>query len=72
MNERIKDLARQATQEFSPAFERDKWEEKFAELILIEVTDILATYRLKVTFHDGIEYNCQHPIYAIQKHFGVE
>jgi len=46
--------------------------QKFAELILTEVTDILATYRVKVRFDDGIEYNCQHPIYAIQKHFGVK
>jgi hypothetical protein len=46
--------------------------QKFAELILTEVTDILATYRMKTIFLDGIEYNCQHPIYAIRKHFGVE
>ncbi len=46
--------------------------EKFAELILIEVTDILSTYRGKVVFEDGAEYNYQHPIIAIRKHFGVE
>jgi hypothetical protein len=42
MNELIKDLARRATQEFSPAFERDKWQEKFAELIVRECMDIAA------------------------------
>jgi len=36
MNERIRKLAKQATQEFSPAFDRDKWQEKFAELIIRE------------------------------------
>ena len=46
--------------------------EKFAQLILIEVTDILSTYRGKVVFEDGAEYNYQHPIIAIRKHFGVE
>jgi hypothetical protein len=46
-------------------------QQKFAELILTDVVDILSTYRLKVIFHDGIEYNCQHPIHAIEKHFGV-
>ncbi len=46
--------------------------EKFAELILIEVTDILSTYRGKVVFTDGAEYNYEHPIIAIRKHFGVE
>ena len=44
--------------------------EKFAELILIEVTDILSTYRGKVVFTDGAEYNYEHPIIAIRKHFG--
>ena len=44
----------------------------FAELILIEVTDILSTYRGKMVFEDGAEYNYEHPIIAIRKHFGVE
>jgi hypothetical protein len=45
---------------------------RFAELILIEVTDILSTYRGKVVFEDGAEYNYEHPIIAIRKHFGVK
>ena len=49
-----------------------QFNEKFAELILIEVTDILSTYRGKVVFEDGAEYNYEHPIIAIRKHFGVE
>ena len=47
-----------------------KLSEVFAELILIEVTDILSTYRGKVVFEDGAEYNYEHPIIAIRKHFG--
>lgn len=46
--------------------------EKFAELILIEVTDILSIYRGKMVFEDGAEYNHEHPIIAIKKHFGIE
>ena len=45
--------------------------EKFAELILTEVTDILSTYRNKSIFLDGFEHNCQHPIVAIKKRFGL-
>ena len=44
----------------------------FAELILIEVTDILSTYRGKMVFEDGAEYNHEHPIIAIRKHFGAK
>ncbi len=36
MSKRIRELAEQATQEFSPAFDRDKWQDKFAELIVRE------------------------------------
>ena len=56
----------------SPVSVSAKTLEKFAELILIEVTDILSTYRGKVMFTDGAEYNYEHPIIAIRKHFGVE
>ena len=75
MNERIKELAEQATTYIDPSandgvcWDFDK--EKFAELILIEVTDILSTYRGKVVFEDDAEYNYEHPIIAIRKHFGV-
>ena len=44
----------------------------FAELILIEVTDILSTYRGKMVFEDGAEYNHEHPIIAIRKYFGIK
>ena len=77
MNERIKLLAKQAYEDViknTPSFlvTKELYEQKFAELILIEVTDILSTYRGKVVFTDGAEYNYEHPIIAIRKHFGVE
>jgi len=86
MNERLKELYQQAhmVREYplddpmrggnppTVYWGGDRSAERFAELILTEVTDILATYRMKAIFLDGIEYNCQHPIYAIQRHFGVK
>jgi hypothetical protein len=44
---------------------------RFLELVLTDVLDILATYRTKVVFHDGVEHNCVHPIHAIKAHFGI-
>jgi hypothetical protein len=72
MNTRIQELAREAG--FSVC--RDQWLfnemlEKFSGLILTDVYDIIATYRTKVIFDDGFEYNCVHPIQAIQQHFGI-
>lgn len=78
MNERIKTLFIQAgggVEEENGnlwTYSEDLDPEKFAQLILIEVTDILSTYRGKVVFEDGAEYNYQHPIIAIRKHFGVK
>ena len=62
MNERIKQLALQATQEFSPAFDRDKWQDKFAELIIKKCV-MIGNYA-----HDGGEY----PGPMIKEYFGVE
>jgi len=77
VNERIRALATEATSlvEQRPGTGiclTDDLLDKFAELLLAEVTDILTTYRMKVIFEDGFEYNCQHPIQAIHKHFGVK
>ena len=74
MNDRIRQLWEQAakTTQGDSWEEQTKFMERYAELILIEVTDILSTYRGKVVFEDGAEYNYEHPIIAIRKHFGVE
>lgn len=45
--------------------------DKFAELIIQDCIDILAGYRGKVTWLNEEEMH-QHPIYVIQKHFGVK
>ena len=72
MNQRIKEISVKAgfPEWSNHAIEFELSE--FAELILIEVTDILSTYRGKMVFEDGAEYNHEHPIIAIRKHFGVE
>ncbi len=82
MNERIQQLAEQAGMyvdlngnpwpKCMSAEECEVAYKKFADLILTEVIDILATYRGRVIFEDGFEYNCQHPIYAIRDHFGLK
>ena len=68
MNKRLKELYNQVAGNDKLGFD-SYLAEKFAELILTDVYDILSTYRLKVIFDDGIEYNCVHPIQSIQKHF---
>ena len=76
MNEHIKKLFDKALDQAVPETwttlsheQITKLSEVFAELILIEVTDILSTYRGKLVFTDGAEYNYEHPIIAIRKHF---
>ncbi len=44
---------------------------KLAELIIQDCVDILAGYRGKVIWLNEEEMH-RHPIYVIQKHFGVE
>lgn len=79
MNERIFELAKQAdliqwdtlpSGARTPDHESVVKAKKFAELIVQDVIDILSVYRAKVTFYDGVEHNCQHPITVIRKHFG--
>ena len=72
MNERIKELVKQAT-----TIEEHKWgvsydnfdKEKFAELIVQECIDIIAPYSVRMS-RPGEEY--LHPIQEIKQHFGVE
>ena len=71
MNERIEKLAERAGYAYGSYDSFGLFDvEKFAELIVGECTDILSTYRVR--FEDGVEYNCDHPIIAINKHFGVD
>jgi hypothetical protein len=63
MNEKIKELAKRATTQYSPAYYSEKWTEKFAELIVREC----------------LKFECEAGVYtkhdmsdAIRRHFGVE
>lgn len=74
MNERIKQLAEQVTQEFSPTFERDKWQERFAELIVDECVTVAAKFlraeNLKLCDNNYISpWNLQ---VKLEDHFGIE
>jgi hypothetical protein len=61
MNERILELAKQATLEFSLAFERDKWQEKFAELIIAECCVALhPMLRDMISRAEGVEMIVRH------------
>jgi hypothetical protein len=40
MNEKIRELAKRATTQYSPAYYSEKWTEKFAELIVRECAGI--------------------------------
>ena len=64
MNPRIQELAEESTQEFSSAFERDKWMEKFAELIVKECDRYVAEH------YDECEPWMEPG--DLLKHFGVE
>jgi transposase-like protein len=75
MNERIKQLAEQATREFSPALERDKWQEKFAELIMQDMhRKVIASILITdvVMEEKGLTTTSEDYIRAINKDFGVE
>ena len=70
MNKRFKELARDARLLTGwPVGETEY--QKFAELIVQDCIDILAGYRGKVTWKNEDEMH-QHPIFVIQKHFGVK
>jgi hypothetical protein len=74
MNERIKELAEQATQEFSPAFERDKWQEKFAELIARECITVVGKTPLGYRdYRNQIEEDMRSAcVDSLKEHFRVE
>ena len=62
MNQRIQELAMQATQKFSRFGERDSWEKLFAELIVRECIAWVEEHN----GHDGPS------ISEMKEHFGVE
>ena len=84
MNERIKELAKQAfiyscefahDPDYSPhnpyngLIEKERYDTKFAELIIQECIDIISPYTVRMS-RPGEKY--LHPIQEIRKNFGVE
>ena len=68
MNERIQELALQASKEAFPTGSV-AWMEVFAELIVRECCNRLSKETIR---HDGYGYN-QHELYRrLREHFGVE
>jgi len=63
MNERIKELAKKATTQYSPTYYSEKWVENFAESIVREC--------LKFECEAGA-YTKHDMADAIRRHFGVE
>jgi hypothetical protein len=47
MNEKIKELAKQATNQYSPTYYTPEWIEKFARLIILECSELCYTSHLK-------------------------
>ena len=74
MNERIKELEKQATEEVmrnTPSFlvTNEMWKEKFAELIVRECCDVLQNEDIR---HSGYGYNQGFLHKKIKEHFGVK
>ena len=69
MNERIKELAEQATQKFSRFGERDSWEKLFAELIVRECARVVET-KTSAPGYGVAESWCEPK--DLFEHFGVE
>lgn len=66
MNERIKELAEQNSENLSNVVRNDEWLQKFAELIVRECADIVNSLEQ----YEG-RGNCSTAEY-IKEHFGVE
>ena len=67
MNERIQEIAKQATECYGNGQERTFDKEKFAELIIAECIKVLETNNANLT--SDFKWDA---IYEIETHFGVE
>ena len=70
MNERIKQLATQATRQYSPTYYTQEWIQGFAQLIVTECIDIASREDFDVMMKEG--YPCSQTAKKIREHFGVE
>jgi len=69
MNERIKELAKKATTQYSPTYYSEKWVEKFAELIVQECAQVCLSQRdpANLNYKPSEKFAA-----AVKEHFGVE
>ena len=70
MNERIRELAKQATRQYSPTYYTQEWIQGFAELIVEECITALRTDECNYSDLAVEEFTRNRK--RIRKHFGVE
>jgi hypothetical protein len=69
MNERIKELAKQATRQYSPTYYTQEWIQGFAQLIVLECLKIVEP---DMTSGDEWCVTLNETAQSIRQHFGVE
>lgn len=62
MNERIKELAKQVTRQYSPTYYTEEWASQFAKLVILECADFVAAG----------EFGDPGAARELKKYFGVE
>jgi len=67
MNERIRELAKRATQQYSPTYYTQEWIQGFAELIVRECAQLVKSTQLT---EDG--HTWRSADYVVLEHFGVK
>jgi hypothetical protein len=84
MNERIRELAAQATKQYSPTYYTQEWIQRFAELMVRECIDVALSERItdeEIDMSDDIEDRCYlrgnnggivDAVIAMKQHFGVK
>ena len=70
MNERIKELAKQATQQYSPTYYTQEWIQGFAGLIVAEAIAVVQKRFMGDLNREDMEV--RRCVKDLKKHFGVE
>lgn len=71
MNERIKELAKQATHQYSPTYYTQEWIQGFAELIANECAKI-CDQQGRCGWNDDRKQQARVDAELIREHFGIE
>jgi hypothetical protein len=72
MNERIRELATQATRQYSPTYYTQEWIQGFAELIVRECARVAKDPVPSVHDHDAYKLGRKFASIDVLTHFGVE